>query len=57
MSSQVKFNLIYFMTCICFRYDEEEEVLCVTDWGKKLSFYNKNGSEVIYLLLYNLLWV
>lgn len=29
-----------------FRYNEED-ILCIADWGKKLSFYNKNGSEVM----------
>jgi len=46
------YNEIYKLISIVFRYNEED-ILCITDWGKKLSSYNKNGSEVInYILLF-----
>lgn len=36
-----------FMTILIllFRYNEDD-ILCVSDWGKKISFYDKNGIEV-----------
>lgn len=34
------------MHIVTSRYNEDE-ILCITDWGQNLSFYNKNGSEVI----------
>lgn len=34
---------------IYFSYNKED-ILCTADWGKKLSYYNKNGSEVIHYI-------
>jgi len=43
--------IILLYICIYFIYSccrcNEDDILCITDWGQKLSFYNKNGSEVI----------
>jgi len=46
--------IILHYICICYIYMHivtcryyEDEILCIADWGQKLSFYNKNGSEVI----------
>lgn len=39
-------SFLYLSIFLCCRYNEDE-ILCITDWGQKLSFFNKNGSEVI----------